>query len=162
MPKKKKLTKKMLKFIKVYDGDLKKSAKKAGISYGYARNLMTMNDIVDRIKAREENEVIADNDNAIADRKERQAWWTALMRGEQTIVAIVEKKDETEVIKEVPDLKNRLKASECLGRSCADFVDKLHHLGLEKGVPQKITDEMDQKEATNIYLEMVREKVGHA
>ncbi len=46
--------------------------------------------------------------SAIATREERQAFWTAIMRGD-----------------EPGEMKDRLKASELLGRSQGDFLDRI-------------------------------------
>lgn len=54
---------------------------------------------------------------AIATREERQAFWTAMMRGE-----------------EPGEPKDRLKASELLGKSQADFLDRHEHTGKD-GAP---------------------------
>jgi hypothetical protein len=101
-----KLTTKQQRFIDCYAGDIKGAAEKAGISYGYARNLMTKGDIVEAIRSRQETEV---RPKDIADRQERQAFWTQMMRDAEQ------------------DAKDRLKASELLGRSEADFTENLSH-----------------------------------
>lgn len=99
------MTDKQQKFIDCYCGDIKEAADKAEISYGYARNLMTKSDILEAIKNRQETEI---RPKDIADRQERQEFWTTMMRS---------------VTK---DAKDRLKASELLGKSEADFTDTLH------------------------------------
>jgi len=101
----KEFTIKQQKFIDCYAGDIKEAADKAEISYGYARNLMTKSDILKAIKNRQDTEV---RPKDIADRQERQEFWSKMMR------------DTDE------DAKDRLKASELLGKSEADFTDTLH------------------------------------
>jgi phage terminase small subunit len=56
----------------------------------------------------------------IATREERQAFWTSVMYGEPYTTSF----RGATVIKH-PNLKERLKASELLGRSNSDFVDKI-------------------------------------
>ena len=56
---------------------------------------------------------------AIADREERQAWWTAVMRGEPDGTA--------------PTLSERLRASELLGRAQGDFVERREVTGRDGG-----------------------------
>jgi len=103
-------TAKQQRFIDCYAGDIKKAAEKAKISYSYARKLMmaegTKGNILEAIQDRQETEIRPKN---IADRQERQAFWTQMMR------------DGKE------DAKDRLKASELLGKSEADFTENLSH-----------------------------------
>jgi 2-phospho-L-lactate guanylyltransferase (CobY/MobA/RfbA family) len=99
------MTDKQQKFIDCYCGDIKEAADKAEVSYGYARNLMTKTDILEAIKNRQDTEI---RPKDIADRQERQEFWSKMMR------------DTSE------DAKDRLKASELLGKSEADFTDNLH------------------------------------
>jgi phage terminase small subunit len=99
-------TVKQQRFIDAYAGDAKEAAKKAKISYGYARQLLTKSNILEAVRNRQETEI---RPKDIADRQERQAFWTKIMRDE---------KEET---------KDRLKASELLGKSEADFTENLAH-----------------------------------
>lgn len=98
-----KLTLRQQRFVDAYDGDTKKAAKRAGISYGYARNLMTKSDILQMIRQREKTEVRPKN---IASRQTRQQFWTAIMDDESR------------------HIRDRLKASELLARSELDFKDR--------------------------------------
>lgn len=93
-------------FIDCYAGDIKEAAKKAKISYGYARQLLTKSNILAAVRNRQDTEI---RPKTIADRQERQAFWTKTMR---------DRKEET---------KDRLKASELLGKSEADFTENLAH-----------------------------------
>jgi len=99
-------TTKQQRLIDCYAGDIKEAADKAEISYGYARNLMTKSDILEAVKNRQDTEV---RPKDIADRQERQKFWTQMMR------------DTSE------DAKDRLKASDLLGKSEADFTENLSH-----------------------------------
>lgn len=61
-----------------------------------------------------------ESQNRIATAQERQEFWTAVMRGEigeETVVGEA-------LVKIKPELKDRLKASELLGKSQADFVER--------------------------------------
>ena len=100
------LTAKQQKLIDCYDGDIKRTAGKADISYGYARQLLTKSNILKAIRNRQETEI---RPKDIADRQERQAFWTTIMRNEKE------------------DIRDRLKASELLGKSEADFTENLSH-----------------------------------
>jgi hypothetical protein len=99
-------TVKQQRLIDCYAGDIKEAAKKAKISYGYARRLVTKGNILAAIQNRQETEV---RPKTIADRQERQAFWTKIMRNTHQ------------------ETKDRLKASELLGRSEADFTENLSH-----------------------------------
>ncbi len=99
----KKKTAKQQRLIDCYTGDIKEAAEKAEISYGYARNLMTKSDILEAVRNRQETEVRPID---IADRQERQEYWTRVM----------EDPDEPTVV--------RLRASELLGKSELDFGER--------------------------------------
>ncbi len=100
-----KFTVKQQRFIDSYDGDIKKAAQVADISYAYARQLMTLKKhahIVEAIQNREQTK----SNNLIMTREQRQEFWTK-------IVWDVEQ-----------STRDRLKASELMGKSEADFTDK--------------------------------------
>lgn len=96
---------KQQRFIDCYDGDLEKAAKTAGISYGYARQLMVLPKHAHIIKAIKERELTKAN-KRIKTREERQEFWSDMMDND----------DER--------ANDRLKASELLGKSEADFVER--------------------------------------
>ncbi|MBK1725731.1 terminase small subunit [Halorhodospira neutriphila] len=58
---------------------------------------------------------------AIAEREERQAWWTSIMRGEH-------RPDGS-----VPTISEQLRASELLGRAQGDFVERREITGRDGG-----------------------------
>ena len=104
----KKLTPKQQRFVDVYDGDIKIAAKKAGITHSYAKQLMSYpkhSHVQATIKDRE----CTKSHSRIKTREQRQEWWSDVMgeTGEK--------------------MGDRLKASELLGRSNADFTDKQEH-----------------------------------
>ncbi|MHC4155768.1 MAG: terminase small subunit [Planctomycetota bacterium] len=68
---------KQQRFIDSYAGDIKEAAQKAELSYDYARKLVTKRHILQAIRNRQETEV---RPKDIADRQERQAFWTAIKR----------------------------------------------------------------------------------
>ena len=104
--KEKKLSVKQRRFIEAYDGNATKAAIAAGYSPKTARSqgqqLLTKLDIKEAIKAREESRT----DSLIMTREERQALWSEIARD----------KDE--------NIMARLKASELLGKSEADFIER--------------------------------------
>lgn len=119
----KKLSELQQAFVDAYDGLVKTTVaamRKEGlvISYGYARSLMTRDDIKRAIRARDRasgaakrrsNKKSKAKAKRIANRKERQQFWTAMMDNKKAGAG------------------NRLRASELLGRSEADFTDKVQH-----------------------------------
>ena len=114
------LTDKQQKFIDCYDGDIKDAAKKAGISYEYARRLVTKGHILKAIRNRIDNEI---RPTMIASRQERQKFWSEIM------------KDKTQT------MKDRLRASELLGKSEMDFPNKVEMGGIDGGpIPVSIVD----------------------
>ena len=115
-----KLTTKQQGFVDVYAGDIKEAAKNAGISYNYGRELMTRSDVVAAIRLREEKEVRPD---MILNRLERQAFWSTVVRDQYQ------------------DMRDRLRASELLARSEADFLPR-----------EDEEDQPDPMEALRQYL----------
>lgn len=108
-----KLTAKQQKFVEAYNGN----ATEAAISAGYAKNsaevtgcrLLRNAKIVEQIQARQDKP----RSLRILTREERQNFWTRVALGEEGD----------------PDMKDRLKASELLGRSEADFTEVVKHTG---------------------------------
>jgi len=123
-----KFTVKQQGFIDAYEGNASEAAKKAGYSKKTAKSqgqrLLTNVDIAAAIQEREK----ARENKVIADREERQAFWSEVFRGEIVEKVPVIKNEDGErvyVVEEIPSkMSDRLKASELLGRSEADFVDR--------------------------------------
>lgn len=107
------LTPKQQAFVEAYDGNGTAAARAAGYK-GSEQTLASVAyenlrkpDVVAAIQARR----VPVSESRIASREERQAFWTATMR-------------DTEA-----ELNGRLKASELLGKSEADFVERHQHSG---------------------------------
>lgn len=108
-----KLTEKQRKFVEAFMGPAKGNATEAARIAGYSgsdatlRNagsrLLTNANISEAIKERQES------DPLVADREERQRFWSEVMRNDHA------------------DMKDRLKASEILGKSQADFTERIDH-----------------------------------
>ena len=105
-PAKSQFTIKQQCFIDCYDGDIKKAAKKARISYVYGRTLYTKSYILEAIKHRQDTEV---RPKTIMSRQQRQQFWSEVAKNEDV------------------EWRDRLRASELLGKSEADFTDNLSH-----------------------------------
>ena len=116
------LTFKQQAFVDAYAGDIKTAAIKAGLSYDYARQLITKPHISAAIQQREATEV---RPVVIATRLDRQEFWSNTMNdGEHPI-------------------RDRLRASELLGKSEGDFIQRLEQVGPR---PLKRLEEMTEAE----------------
>ena len=123
----KELTVKQQKFIDAYDGDIQTASNAAGISYVYGRTLYTKAYILDKIKHRQDTEV---RPAGIMNRLERQKFWSDAAQNKKI------------------KWRDRLRASELLGKSEADFVEV--HLDVKKSVlspedAQAIIDENEKR-----------------
>lgn len=123
------LTKQHRLFVEAYDGDPIYAARVAGFvgadSYikGKAEKLLKDPLILEAIKQRSKYSL--DTKKAIATREERQALWTSIMLNEDPYAK--EELDANNIpipVANIP-LATRLKASELLGKSEADFVDRV-------------------------------------
>lgn len=101
------LTLKQKKFVEAYDGSIKEASENSGLSYDYCRQLITKPHILTAIRERESTRL----NPFIATRQERQNFWTKIMQDEEA------------------EMKDRLKASELLGKSEADFIDRKQYEG---------------------------------
>ena len=100
------LTRKQMAFVAAFHGNAAEAARAAGYSAKTAKaigsELLTKPDIKEAIQERERERT----DSMIATREERQSFWTAILRDPET------------------ELRDRLRASELLGKSEGDFLEK--------------------------------------
>ena len=105
----KKITLKRQRFIDYYDGNAAETAIKAGYKKKHADitgcKLLKIPEIKEAIKKREETNPAKISN--ILNREGRQGFWTTVL-------------NDPEV-----EMKDRLRASELLGRSCGDFFDRV-------------------------------------
>lgn len=105
------LTTKMRAFVEAYCGNATEAALKAGYSPRTAAFIGAENLKKPQIKeAIAEREKIS-SESRIADRQERQSFWTSVMRDPEE------------------DMRNRLKAAELLGKSECDFAERVEVSG---------------------------------
>lgn len=124
------LTKKHRVFVEAYDGDVVTAMLAAGFdgapNYLKDKGEQLLNNplIIEAIKERSRHK--AKTLKIIADREERQALWTAVMRNEDPHWK--EEKDANGIPIPVPNipLQTRLKAMELLGKSEGDFVENVN------------------------------------
>lgn len=106
-----KLTPRQRKFVAAFDGNATDAARKAGYNgdgntLGQTAHQLLKNPKVAAELGKRETKVVQ---GLIADRAERQAFWSAAMR------------------EAAHDIGARLKASEVLGKSEGDFVERHEH-----------------------------------
>lgn len=106
---KQKLTTKQQRFVEYYDGNGVEAVRKAGYSGSYEtlRSIAKENLTKPHIKAAIDAREAKTEKKGIGTREARQKFWTDTMNDPDA------------------DMKDRLKASELLGRSFADFTDKV-------------------------------------
>jgi len=124
----KKLTVKQRKFVNAYDGNASRAALAAGYSEKTAHQMGYENlkkpEIIEAIKKR----LLGDTEKLIMSREERQNFWTRVALG----------------LEPGTDMKDRLKATELLGKSQADFIDKVKMLGKPTVVVKDLTGKKDE------------------
>jgi len=148
------LTVKQQRFVNVYDGNATEAARLAG----YKGSENTLAQIGrDNLRKPKMAKLIAKreagrNKKEIADRIERQQFWTKILRKEMTRRGIIGKGEQAELVDIDPKFKDMLKASELLGRSEADFTDKLI-VGIDEKMLQTILSAIPNKDWRNAVKE---------
>ena len=154
-----KLSPKHRMFVEAYDGDIAMAMKIAGYngsdSYLNQKGKELLKTPLIQKALEERKKYIADLKESIATREERQLLWTQIMKNEDPYRK--EEKDENGV--PIPEgnipLPIRLKASELLGKSEADFIDKVdlnHNVSLSD-IILKSYDKDDSKSIEDIEAE---------
>ena len=119
------------RFVELYDGNATESAKKAGYSSKSAekigRDLLRNTTVAEAIRRREEQTIKP----LIASRQRRQEFWTATMQDAEQA------------------MRDRLKASELLGRSEGDFLER-HDLTSSDGSLAPVTIDLSHLSADEI------------
>jgi phage terminase small subunit len=107
------LTARQRAFVEAYAGNATDAARKAGYKGSDATLSVTGHYLLRNPKVREAIEKRTSRDSAkrIATREERQEFWTRVMRDDKA------------------EMRDRLKASELLGKSGADFIERHQHEG---------------------------------
>lgn len=124
-----------------------------------ANELLRDPDIIEAIKNRDKFRVTTDK--AIADRLERQALWTAIMRNNDPYLKDQVDANGIPIPEENIPLTTRLKASELLGKSEADFTEKVDVTGnltitdviKRSYIEDDTTDDLDAIEAQYTMLQ---------
>ena len=127
----KKLTTKQQRFVDLYDGNGYEAAKKAGYNGSYdvlahiAEDNLKKVHIAEAIANREKKR----NNLNIAIRAERQAFWTRVARGEELQKVVIGTGENKQLVEIPPKMADRLRASELLGKSEGDFIERRREEG---------------------------------
>uniref|UniRef100_A0A6M3LEV8 Putative terminase n=1 Tax=viral metagenome TaxID=1070528 RepID=A0A6M3LEV8_9ZZZZ len=125
------LTIKQQRFVDYYDGNATQAAEKAGFSKPNVQGARLLKNVsIHRaLKTRENRR----RKGHIWTREERQRFWTRVASGEETQPAVTGTDAEgNSIVSNIPPkMPDRLKASELLGRSEADFIDKMALGGID-------------------------------
>lgn len=134
--KKRKFPVKIQRFIDLYEGNATDAARKAGYKNPRAsgHENLTKPNILAAIKEREKERML----EGILTREERQIFWSKVVKGEENDQVVIGRGDDRAVVDIKPKLIDRLKASELLGRSEADFTDNVK---VEEVKPLVVFDE---------------------
>lgn len=94
------------------------------------------------------NRYLESTQSVIANRTERQAFWSALMRNDTAALNIQPEYDSSNMPKKTENipLAQRIKASELLGKSETDFVDRIdinHNITITDIIQQSYLDTED-------------------
>ena len=158
-----KMTKQHYLFCEAYTGDNVQAMKEAGFEGSdqeldkKAKQFLSLHTIVEAIKQR--NLYRNSTAKIIATREERQAFWTALMRNEDPhYIPEVNDKGVSKPKENLP-LPMRLKASELLGKSETDFVERLdmnHNISITDVIKESYTIGNDNLDAIEAQYEILQ------
>jgi phage terminase small subunit len=120
------LTERERRFVEAFMGTCAGNGAKAAIKAGYARGSakVTASRLLTKANVRAAIAARTQADPAVADRETRQRFWTQVMDGRGRFTKV--------------GMKERLKASELLGKSQGDFIDRHEHSGKD-GAPIVVT-----------------------
>lgn len=123
------LTEKQRRFVEAYMGKAAGNATEAARLAGYKGNNNTLRVVGSENLAKPAIAMAVGQrqkaDPLIADRTERQRFWTRVMRGEERVRKFLKIDGETVEVEVDPDYSDRLKAAELLGKASGDFVQRV-------------------------------------
>lgn len=147
------LTEKQRRFVEAYMGKAAGNATKAARIAGYSGDDITLASVgYENLRKPQIHAAInarTESDPLVATRFDRQRFWTRVMLGKEFVGD------------EAPAMKDRLKASELLGRSQLDFVERVEHTGKD-GESIKLDSNRDLSalsDAELLGLENILEKI---
>lgn len=123
MAEKTKLTVKQQRFVDFYDGNATDAARKAGYKNPErsGKQNVRLRTIQNELRKREEKR----NNPEIWTREQRQKFWTRVANGDEKTHVVIGRGEDREVLEIPASMNDRLKASEHLARSEADFIDRI-------------------------------------
>jgi phage terminase small subunit len=129
------LTEKQRRFVEAYMGQAAGNGHLASKLAGYKGNANTLKAVASNLLRQQNIREAMGQRTAecplVATRQERQEFWTKVMQGKETqVVKVLEDGTPVEMS---PEMKDRLKASELLGRSQGDFIEKVELTGKDGG-----------------------------
>lgn len=160
-----KINKKHRLFIEAYDGDVVEALRIAGFegadSYlkSMGNKLLKDSNIVDAIRQR--SLYLVSTAKVIATREERQAFWTSIMRNDDPHARPELTSTGVAKIPENIPLGVRLKASELLGKSETDFVERLdinHNLSISDVIKEAYNISNENIDAIEVEYERLHNK----
>lgn len=149
-----KLTKLKRAFALIYDGNGVDAARKAGyrgssnVLSGVAMTNLRHPLVLELIESRTSGLPPGGirKPSLVASRQARQEFWTRVLKGEEKHIVIVGRGKTARDIEVGPKMQDRLKASELLGRSQADFIERHEHTGKDgSSLLPTISDEERRK-----------------
>jgi len=148
------ITKKHRLFIEAFEGNIVEAMRVSGFEGAdnyleiQGKKLLADPDIREAIDTR--SKYLASTQNIIASRVERQAFWTDIMRNkDDNIRPEVNDKGVTKTPDNIP-MAMRLKASELLGKSETDFIERVdvhHNLSISDVIKDAYSIPMDDLDA---------------
>ena len=140
-----KLTEKQRRFVEAYMGEAAGNATEAARVAGYSGNDNTLSTVgatnIRKAAIQKAIDERVDATPGIMTRRERQLWWTQVALGEiSTRRVVLDADGEPREIDEPAKMSDRIKATELLGKSQADFVDRHEHTGKGGGPVQFIVE----------------------
>ena len=133
MAAKRKPTEKQKNILDHYCGSAKETAKELGVSTQYIHQVLHKPWCIEYLKKRQ-NHALSSRSRVIATREQRQLFWTNTM------------------VDPDASMSDRLRASELLGRSNADFTEKLITSSIDKELETLSDDEIKQRIKDNLTL----------
>jgi phage terminase small subunit len=128
------LNERQRRFVEAFMGPAEGNATEAARMAGYSGNRQTLGvtgkAVLDKTQVRAAIDQRAAADPQIATRTERQQFWSGVMRG--TIGRTVKDVDGKDIVLPA-EMKDRLKAAELLGKTQADFIERVEVTGKDGG-----------------------------
>ena len=124
------LTERQRRFVEEYMADPKnawRAAQRAGFTGAEGSLRTTASRLLTKANIRAAIQQRAESDPRVANREERQQFWTRVMMGKPHTELVRDRKGKTKEVQVSPSMRERLRAAQLLGMSQGDFVMKHEH-----------------------------------